>query len=241
MSYQKNNIQYNKDGYRTIKGGSKTPKKQSPKKRSSPRKQSPKKKNIADEDKDRIQNFKTIDNFVKTSESKQDQISKDKEELKKKFEGFLLIPKEDYKCIQPNTYIRYLKDGKLYRSGGILKLNKAPKYWLLQSADKRNKIRWSVPLENTKNVYYQKDMDAVRREAKNKDKLYKAVMNNEFVVIPKDAFERLRILEDQEKARQERQNGGGQDESSYTDYTSYTDDDDESSVMVDLKFQKRVI
>ena len=236
MSYQKNNVQYNKDGYRTIKGGGKTsPKKQSPKKNNSPKK----KTTLKDEDKDRIENFKTIDNFVKTEESKQDQISKDKEELKKKFEGFLLIPKEDYKCIQPNTYIRYLKDGKLYRSGGILKLNKAPKYWLLQSADKRNKIRWSVPLENTKNVYYQKDMDAVRREAKNKDKLYKAVMNNEFVVIPKDAFERLRILEEQEKARQD---GGGQEESSYTDYTSYTDDDDESSsVMIDLKFQKRVI
>jgi hypothetical protein len=237
MSHQKNNAQYSKDGYRT-----KSPKKRvSPKKRSSP-KQSPKKQSSKnDDDKTRIENFKTIDNFTKTTESKQDQISKDKEELKKKFEGFLLIPKEDYKCIQPNTFIRYLKDGKLYRSGGILKLNKAPKYWLLQSADKRNKIRWSVPLENTKNVYYQKDMDALRREAKNKDKLYKAVMNNEFVVIPKDAFERLRILEEEEKVRKERQEGGGQDESSYTDYTSYTDDDDESSVMIDLKFQKRVI
>ena len=237
-----------------------SPKKVSPKKRhSSPKKRhsSPKKTvqikkpSLKEEDQERITNFKTIDNYVKSNESRQDQISKDKEELKSKFQGFILIPKEDYRCIQPNTYIRYLKDGNLYRSGGVLKLNKAPKYWVLQSTDKKSKIRWSVPLENTKNVYFQKDMEDIRRTARNKEKLYKAVMNNEFVVIPKDAFEKLRLLEEkenQEKEKQEAYNiqkktkGGGEpDESSY--YTSYTDysDDEESSVIVDVKFQKRVL
>ena len=209
-----------------------SPKRQSPK-RQSPKRQSPKKKQTEEEELNeyRKTNFKPIDNFVKSAESKQDKISQDKNEIKGKFEGFILVPKEDYKCMQPGAFIRYLKDGKLYRSGGILKLNRAPTYWILESTDGK-KIRWSVPLQNTKNVYYQRDMDEVRRTKKNKEKLYNAVMSHEYAILSRSEVEKYEELK---KMLLEKSNAKNESDSSYL----YTDDDSDESVKVDLKFQKK--
>jgi hypothetical protein len=172
----------------------------------------------------RIANFKPIDNFTKSVSSRQDKISEDKNEMRGKFEGFLLIPKEDYKCIQPGTYIRYLKDGNLYRSGGLLKLNRWPKYWVLESTDGK-KIRWSLPLEKTKNVYYKRDIEEARKTKKNKNKLYNAVMSHDYVVISKEEFEKL--------------NKKALEADAPTDSSYYESETDDSSVVVDITLQKR--
>ena len=221
-------------------------KQQSPKKRQSPKKQQTKEEDLNEY---RKTNFKTVDNYVKSTESRQDKISQDKEEIKGKFQGFILIPKDEYKCMQPGAFIRYLKDGKLYRSGGTLKLNRAPDYWILESTDGK-KIRWSVPLQNTKNIYYQRDMDEVRRTKKNKDKLYKAVMSHEYAILSQTEikkFEMLKklaregLLQTNDNATNGSDtngsdtNGGGDSESSYL----YTDEESDESVKVDLKFQKK--
>jgi hypothetical protein len=142
-------------------------------------------------------NFKPKDGWKKEAETKQDEISKDIEEMKKKFEGYRLIPEEDYKTIQPGTFIRYLKGGKLYRSGGVLVLNKSPVYWVLQSTDGK-KIRWSVPLQDN-SKYFRKDPEITRKLEENKQKLYKAVVSGNYVLMKKSDYDNcMEVVEHQE-------------------------------------------
>lgn len=141
----------------------------------------------------RIKNYKSKYNYTKTEQSKQDLISLDDKELEIRFNGFIQIKEEDYRCIQPNTYIRYLKDGFLYRAGGKLVLNKWPKYWLLESVDGK-KIRWSVPLKDTKNAYFQKDPEIAKtkkREEKARQRFHEAMMRGDYVALTKEEYEKL--------------------------------------------------
>jgi hypothetical protein len=152
-------------------------------------------------------NFKPRDGWKKDGQSKQDEISKDIEEMKKKFEGYRLIPESEYSSVQPGTFIRYLKGGKLYRSGGVLVLNKSPTYWVLQSTDGK-KIRWSVPLQDN-SKYFRKDPEITRKLEENKQKLYKAVVSGNYVLMKKDQYENCMEL------MEEQQGGGNEtDESS---------------------------
>ena len=202
------------------------------KRKSTPPKKQPPKDESNDVDAYRIANFKPTDNFTKSVSSRQDKISEDREQMQEKFEGYILIPEEDYRCMQPGAYIRYLKDGNLYRSGGLLKLNRWPQYWVLESTDGK-KIRWSLPLKNTKNIYYQKDIEAVKKKEKNKTKLYNAVMSHEYVVISKGEFEEMRAKLGKKEGEEIIENGGGT-ESSFTDY-----DSEESSAAIDITFKRK--
>lgn len=135
-----------------------------------------------DIDEYRIVNFKPKDGYKRPKKTLQDTISQDKNEIKKRFEGYAKIDPDDYPSIQPNTYIRYLKDAKQYRAGGILVLNMWQKgYWVLKSTDGKG-VRWSVPLKS-KNIYFRKDPEEIKRIQENKDKLYDAVMNGRFKLI----------------------------------------------------------
>lgn len=162
--------------------------------RKSKRRSSPRSKKIAVEapetDEYKILNFKPPDGYKKTQRTRQDIISLDKDEIRRKFEGFIRIQEDEYPMIQPNTYIRYLKDGKLYRVGGTLVLNKWPKYWLLKSTDGKN-IKWSVPLEETKNIYFRKDMEEMAKLKSKKDKLYEAVMEGRFKLISPEDYQKV--------------------------------------------------
>lgn len=122
----------------------------------------------------------------KNGMSRQDKISQDKNLIRKKFEGFIRIKPEDYPAIQPQTYIRYLKDGKLYRAGGIVVFNKYPKYMLLQSTD-GNKVKWTCSFEG-KNVYFKKDMEAIKKLKEKKDKLYQGLMDGEYKLLSKEEY-----------------------------------------------------
>ena len=193
-------------------------------------------------------NFKPKDNYVKTAESKQDLVSANESELKQRFEGFVMIGPEDLRAIQPGTYIRYLKDGILYRAGGVLKLNKWPKYWLLESVDGK-RIRWSVPLQNTQNIYYMKDPEIENKKEKSK-KIYEAVMKNKMVLVDAVEYEQMRKLcygdatINSDVSEISQTDGEEEDDRRYYKgrrvryYDDEDDDDDDSSVKVDLKFQK---
>jgi hypothetical protein len=185
--------------------------------------------NLSELDEYRIINFKPKDNYLKLSESKQDEISKDQYEVDQRFVGFKLIPEEDYRCIQPGTYIRYMKEGTLYRAGGVLKLNKWPKYWVLESVDGK-KIKWSVPLQNTKSEYFMKDMQLYKEKQKTKDKLYDGVLKEKFVVLDRDEFIRMKNICDAE---------GFDASNSYYDSQDEKYSDEESSVNVDVQFEKK--
>lgn len=153
----------------------------------------PQEKKKMTKDEYRIKNYKPRYNYTKTEQSKQDLISNDDKELELRFNGFIQIKEEDYRCMQPNTYIRYLKDGYLYRAGGKLVLNKWPKYWLLESVDGK-KIRWSVPLKDTKNAYFQKDPEIARnkkKEEKARQRFHEALQRGEYVALTKEEYEKL--------------------------------------------------
>jgi hypothetical protein len=161
-------------------------------KRSTPPKANNQEKKMT-KDEYRIKNYKSKYNYTKTEQSKQDLISADDKELELRFNGFIQIKEEDYRCIQPNTYIRYLKDGFLYRAGGKLVLNKWPKYWLLESVDGK-KIKWSVPLKDTKNAYFQKDPEIAKtkkRQEKAKQRFHEAMMRGDYVALTKEEYEKL--------------------------------------------------
>lgn len=203
--------------------------KAAPKKKTAPKKKNTQKQNTApieeedDLDEYRIVTFKPKDNYQKTSTTKQDEISENIDEIKKRFEGFKLIKQEEFPTIQPGTYIRYLKGGKLYRAGGVLVLNKSPKYWVLQSTDGR-KIRWSVPLQTGNNRYFRKDPEIQRKLEENKKKLYKAVVSGKYVLMKAEEYQDcLDVIEGQQ--------GGGKNP------TSESETDESSSINWDVQLQ----
>ena len=120
---------------------------------------------------------------------------------------------------------RYLKEGILYRAGGLLKLNRWPKFWVLESIDGK-KIKSSVPLQNTKNEYFMKDMELQKLNQRNKNKLYEGVIKEKFVVLDRDEYIRMKKICDAE----------GEDISN-SFYDSDGRSDEESSVNVDIKFE----
>ena len=181
-------------------------------------------KDFSELDEYRMLHFRPKDNFEKLSHSKQDEISKDQNEVDQRLLGYLEIPEEEYRCIQPGTYIRYLKEGTLYRAGGVLKLNRWPKYWVLESIDGK-KIKWSVPLQNTKSIYYMRDKEEIQRHQRNRERLYEGVLKEKFVVLDRDEYIKMRKLYD---------NAADEEDESRSYYT-----DDDSSVNIDVKFQKK--
>ena len=202
----------------------------------------------AELDEYRIANFKPRDQYTKKFETKQDRISENEEELKKRFIGFTLIDYDDYRAMQPGTYIRYLKDGSLYRAGGVLKLNKWPKYWILESLSvNKKKITWSVPLQNTKTLYFQKDKELAKRIQKKKNKMYEAVEKQEYMLIKNSEFAEMKRKMEAAGINVDKILNRSHTSHSHTDteasevYSSSEDDydDDSSSVQVDIKLQKR--
>tara|TARA_A100001015_G_scaffold319471_1_gene442448 strand:+ start:799 stop:1833 length:1035 start_codon:yes stop_codon:yes gene_type:complete len=80
----------------------------------------------------------------------QELISSEDDCIKEQFEGFIFIPPKYHQHIEKNTFVRYLTNDKKFRMGGLLILNRAPKYFVLKSSF--NCFSWSVDL--TKNQIY---------------------------------------------------------------------------------------
>jgi len=123
----------------------------------------------------------------KGGETKQDKISKDPKLMKSKFNGFTLIPKDQYKYINEGTFIRYLKDGKDFRFGGYLKANKYPEYWVLQNKTRGDQIAsWCVPLKS-KNIYASRDNDRRQDDAETKAmrEAFSKLKSGEYKLVPK--------------------------------------------------------
>ncbi len=122
----------------------------------------------------------------KTVETKQDVISKDPKLMKSKFKGFSLIKPEQYKYVNEGTFIRYLKDGKIFRFGGYLKNNKWPDYWVLQNKTRGDQIAsWCVPLKG-KNIYASRDNDRSQDDVETKamkETFYK-LKSGEYKLVP---------------------------------------------------------
>ena len=102
--------------------------------------------------------------------TKQDIISNNIEIFSEKLKNFIEIHPENYCDIETGIWIKYIskEEGK-YRSGGALKLNNAPEYFVL--INPYTKLSWSVNLD--KNIILMKDIGEMRNKMIEKNNLYK--------------------------------------------------------------------
>ena len=95
-------------------------------------------------------------NYNRPKVTDHDIISNDVELFKKKLEGFIQIHSDNYEDIETGLWIKYVSNEGKYRSGGILKCNKAPDYFVLKSP--YNNITWCVNLQH--NIFFIKDISS---------------------------------------------------------------------------------
>ena len=108
-------------------------------------------------------------NYNRPEITNHDIISNDIELFKQKLEGFIQIHAENYEDIETGLWIKYVSNEGKYRSGGILKVNKAPDYFVLKSP--YNNLTWSVNLQ--KNSCFIKDVSCFREKMIQKNNLFK--------------------------------------------------------------------
>lgn len=131
--------------------------------------------------------LKDISDYVRPKETIQDKISKNPEELNKKMEGYIQIYPENYKDIECGIWVKYITEDKKYRSGGLLKLNKAPDYFVLKNSF--NNISWTVNLD--KNIIFIKGTNSKLEKMVIKNNLYKLYMAGLISINDNDAAEEL--------------------------------------------------
>ena len=131
--------------------------------------------------------LKDISDYVRPKETIQDKISKNPEELNKKMEGYIQIYPENYKDIECGIWVKYITEDKKYRSGGLLKLNKSPDYFVLKNSF--NNISWTVTLD--KNIIFIKGSNSKLEKMVIKNNLYKLYMAGLISINDNDAAEEL--------------------------------------------------
>ena len=131
--------------------------------------------------------LKDISDYVRPKETIQDKISNNPEELNKKMEGYIQIYPENYKDIECGIWVKYITEDKKYRSGGLLKLNRAPDYFVLKNSF--NNLSWTVNLE--KNKFFIKGTSSKLEKMVIKNNLYKLYMAGLISIKDNDAAEEL--------------------------------------------------
>jgi len=131
--------------------------------------------------------LKDISDYVRPKETVQDKISKNPEELTKKMEGYIQIFPENYKDIECGIWVKYLTEDNKYRSGGILKMNRAPEYFVIKNSF--NNVSWTVSLE--KNKIFIKGTSNKLEKMVIKNNLYKLYMAGLITINDNEAAEAL--------------------------------------------------
>ena len=107
--------------------------------------------------------------YVRPLVTKQDMISSDIYTLQKKLKNFVQIHEENLGDIDCGIWIKYISNENKYRSGGVLKVNGAPRYFILNNPF--NNFTWSVTL--SKNSIFMRDINQDRHKMIEKNNLYK--------------------------------------------------------------------
>lgn len=148
--------------------------------------------------------------WIKTEPTKQDEISANVEEFKKRFEGYVEITPDLYATIQPDNLIRYMKYnpnsrlGYDYRSGGIVVKNKYPDYWILKPSFGHGGKSWCVPLQS-RNRYFRKDPKAIKSTHVQKQNLYQAVKDGKMVLMSREEFDEIQSKLEMYETREARE------------------------------------
>mgnify|MGYP001305032274 CR=1 FL=1 len=111
--------------------------------------------------------------YIRPKVTQQDVISNDPELMREKLKGFIMIYPQHYKEINCGCWIKYITEDNKYRSGGVLKYNGAPEYFILRSP--YNNKTWSVSLDK-KTIYLRSKQTGFDKmiEKNNLYKLYEA-------------------------------------------------------------------
>ena len=107
--------------------------------------------------------------YVRPELTQQDIISENPELIKEKLKGFIMIYPQHYGEISCGSWIKYITSEGKYRSGGVLKQNKAPEYFILKSP--YNNRSWSVSLKNS-TIYLKTTQNGFDKQIE-KNNLYK--------------------------------------------------------------------
>ena len=108
------------------------------------------------------------DEYIRPEFTKQDLISSDKDEIKKKLEGWILVPEDYTHRLDCGLWIKYINKNGSFRNGGVLIKNSSPEYFVLKNPIK--KISWSVNLKE--NHIFIEDEQEKEKENKMKKILY---------------------------------------------------------------------
>ena len=118
------------------------------------------------------------DNYDRPEITKQDVISSDKEKIKKKLEGWILVPEDYTYRIDCGIWIKYINKNGSFRNGGILIKNSSPEYFVLKNPIRN--ISWSVNLKD--NHIFIEDQEEKEKEKKMKQLLYDLRKNGDIVI-----------------------------------------------------------
>ena len=109
------------------------------------------------------------DNYIKETNSIQDQINEDKDKVIAALKDFIRIPYEYCQHLVLGARIKYISNEGQFRTGGILIKNGFPNYIVCLNGYK--KLTWSVNLR-TNNIFME-DLRVKQKIKKEKDNLYK--------------------------------------------------------------------
>lgn len=107
--------------------------------------------------------------FERPQITQQDVISSDVNLFSEKLKNFVEIHPDNLEDIDAGIWIKYISCEGKYRSGGVLKYNKAPKFFILKNP--YTNLSWSVDLK--KNTIFMKDISDFRTKMIEKNNLYK--------------------------------------------------------------------
>ena len=118
------------------------------------------------------------DDYIRPEITKQDIISSDKEQIRKKLENWILVPEDYTYRVECGIWIKYIHKNGSFRNGGVLIKNSSPDYFVLKNPIKN--ISWSVNLKE--NHIFIEDLEKKEKEKKMKDLLYELWKNGDIEV-----------------------------------------------------------
>lgn len=118
------------------------------------------------------------DDYVRPDITKQDIISSDKEQIKKKLEDWILVPNDYTYRVDCGVWIKYINKNGYFRNGGVLIKNSSPDYFVLKNPIK--KISWSVNLKE--NHIFVEDIEKKEKKDKMKNLLYDLWKNGDIEI-----------------------------------------------------------
>jgi len=118
------------------------------------------------------------DDYIRPEITKQDIISSDKEQIRKKLENWILVPEDYTYRVDCGIWIKYINKNGSFRNGGVLIKNASPEYFVLKNPIKS--ISWSVNLKE--NHIFIEDLEKKEKEKKMKDLLYDLWKNGDIEI-----------------------------------------------------------